>query len=82
MIMFSIFPVMFLCMQPVDANTRPKGDADCVEISPASELKPSDSCDESALPKQSASTSEPGLLSLILCVVSAAAVLFQQAGMK
>ena len=80
--MFSIFPVMFLCLQPIDPNPRPKSDTEAAEPHLSSEPKPLDASDAAAPPKQDASPSEPGLLSLVVCVLSAAAVLLQQASVK
>jgi hypothetical protein len=78
LIMFSIFPVMFLCIQPADSNPRPKDDAGPAEPPSASEPRLLDACDAAALPKQDVSPSEPGMLSLAVCILSAAAVLLSR----
>ncbi len=82
-IVFSIFPVIYLNMQPPVPNPRPKGEVDPSESSLSSEPKPSDAADAPPPPKQDDNSSaEPGLLALIACMLAAAAVLFQQATLK
>jgi hypothetical protein len=83
LIVFSIFPVIYLKMQPPSAIPRPKGEVDPSESSLSSETKPSDAADAPPPPKQDDNSSaEPGLLALIVCMLAAAAVLLQHATLK
>jgi hypothetical protein len=77
-IMFSIFPVLYLYMQPTPSPPEPKVNSDPVLTPAASETKPPDAADAAQHAKPEPPASGPGLLSLVLCVLSAAAVLISK----
>jgi hypothetical protein len=74
-VMFSIFPVLYLYMRPTPSNLDQPADAALSAKPVSTDAKPPAPDDPPPPPKPEPSSSGPGLLSLLICIISAATVL-------
>jgi hypothetical protein len=82
LLLFSILPVLFFCLQPPTQTPPPKIDVATPEAPPSSEPKAPDAADTAPPsrpdPAPAEPTGRPGLMSLLMCVLAALAVLFSK----